>query len=262
MKTSKAGRQAPQPRGSRCSAAVAQHQHSPVLQHPTATAPLLAPAAPPPPPPPPAPRSWAHQKETARRRPSPQLGLVQVTCSSSVFWRHQWQVTPYLLSYTRPPCGTARQAVQAGGTSERGGGTREVRREGGVHRRGGRHPVAGSHWHPLCAHRTPPHTHHHAPTWMRTPSPESMGPCGTSASSPSTSLHHREQPKGGQQREQGVSAATQEAWRGRRTQQCMDASFRQSGAAGSTRGWLGRLGRLPGWLTACGARGWTGGLWG
>ena len=27
-------------------------------------------------------------------RPMEHLGCVQVTCASSVFWRHQWQVTP------------------------------------------------------------------------------------------------------------------------------------------------------------------------
>lgn len=39
-----------------------------------------------------------HQKEVGMRLPLPQLGWVQVTWSSNVFWRHQWQVTPYLES--------------------------------------------------------------------------------------------------------------------------------------------------------------------
>jgi hypothetical protein len=45
----------------------------------------------------------AHQKETGKRRPPPQSGRVQVTCASTVFWRHQWHVLPSALSYTRPP---------------------------------------------------------------------------------------------------------------------------------------------------------------
>jgi hypothetical protein len=43
------------------------------------------------------------QKETGIRR-TPHDGAVQVTLSHSVFCRHQWHVTPYLESYTLPPC--------------------------------------------------------------------------------------------------------------------------------------------------------------
>lgn len=49
-------------------------------------------------------RTWqlkqnlTYQKELGRRRPLPQLGAVQVTLTSTVFWRHQWQVKPVLLS--------------------------------------------------------------------------------------------------------------------------------------------------------------------
>jgi hypothetical protein len=43
-------------------------------------------------------------------RPLPHPSAVHTTCVSTVFWRHQWQVTPNSLSYTLAPTENRRLA--------------------------------------------------------------------------------------------------------------------------------------------------------
>ena len=53
-----------------------------------------------------------HIPQNARgaRLPFPHASAVQKTCVSTVFWRHQWHVTPSSLSYTRAPTEKRRRA--------------------------------------------------------------------------------------------------------------------------------------------------------
>jgi len=60
-----------------------------------------------------------HRPQNAIGFPLRQLSFEQWTCGSTVFWRHQWHVTPSSESYTRPPTAYRRAADDAASAEEK-----------------------------------------------------------------------------------------------------------------------------------------------